>query len=36
VAELVGLSVITTRAVLHRWNADGPVGLTDRRKGNGR
>jgi transposase len=35
VAELVGLSVITTRAVLHRWNADGPAGLADRRKANG-
>ena len=35
VAELVGLSVITTRAVLHRWNADGPVGLADRRAANG-
>jgi transposase len=35
VAELVGLSVITTRGVLHRWNADGPAGLTDRRKANG-
>jgi transposase len=35
VAELVGLSVITTRAILHRWNADGPAGLADRRAGNG-
>jgi transposase len=35
VAELVGLSVITTRAVLHRWNAAGPAGLVDRRKANG-
>jgi transposase len=35
VGELVGLSVITTRAVLHLWNADGPAGLTDRRAGNG-
>src|SRR5262245_65523424 len=35
VAALVGLSVITTRAVLHRWNADGPAGLTDRRATNG-
>jgi transposase len=35
VAELVGLSVITTRAVLHRWNGHGPEGLADRRKGNG-
>jgi transposase len=35
VAALVGLSVITTRAVLHRWNAGGPAGLADRRRGNG-
>jgi transposase len=35
VAALVGLSVITTRAVLHRWNADGPAGLADRRAANG-
>lgn len=34
-AELVGLSDITVRAVLHRWNARGPDGLTDGRKGNG-
>ena len=35
VAELVGLSAVTVRAVLHRWNADGPSGLTDRRAANG-
>jgi len=35
VAEVVGLSVITTRAVLHWWNDHGPAGLADRRKGNG-
>ena len=33
-AAVVGVSVITARAVLHRWNADGPAGLTDRRAGN--
>ena len=35
VADLVGLSDVTVREVLHRWNADGPAGLTDGRKGNG-
>src|SRR5215218_5167763 len=35
VAELVGLSAITTRSVLHRWNDHGPAGLTDRRRANG-
>jgi transposase len=35
VADVVGLSDITVREVLHRWNADGPAGLTDQRKGNG-
>jgi transposase len=35
VADLVGLSAVTVRDVLHRWNAEGPAGLTDRRKGNG-
>lgn len=35
VADLVGLSVITTRNVLKRWNEHGPDGLTDGRKGNG-
>jgi transposase len=33
-AAVVGVSVITARAVLSRWNADGPAGLTDRRAGN--
>lgn len=35
VADLVGLSVITTRDVLKRWNEHGPDGLTDGRKNNG-
>src|SRR5262245_44000300 len=35
VAELVGLSVITVRHVLKRWNEAGPDGLADGRKGNG-
>jgi transposase len=35
VADLVGLSVITTRDVLKRWNEQGPQGLTDGRKSNG-
>jgi transposase len=35
VAELVGLSVITTRDVLKRWNRHGPEGLTDGRRNNG-
>jgi transposase len=35
VADVVGLSAVTVRDVLHRWNADGPAGLTDRRAGNG-
>src|SRR5947208_12104889 len=33
-ATAVGVSVITARAVLKRWNADGPPGLGDRRAGN--
>ena len=33
-AAVVGVSVVTARAVLHRWNADGPAGLTDRRATN--
>ena len=33
VAAVVGLSDVTVRAVLHRWNARGPDGVTDRRKG---
>ena len=35
VAALVGLSDVTVRAVLHRWNASGPGGLADGRTGNG-
>jgi transposase len=35
VADLVGLSVITTRDVLKRWNERGPDGLADGRKNNG-
>ncbi|HEY1377448.1 MAG TPA: winged helix-turn-helix domain-containing protein [Gemmataceae bacterium] len=34
-AAVVGVSVITARAVLKRWNAGGPAGLTDRRANNG-
>lgn len=34
VAGLVGLSVITVRDVLHRWNDRGPPGLTDLRASN--
>jgi transposase len=33
-AAVVGVSVITARAVLKRWNAGGPAGLADRRSGN--
>jgi transposase len=35
VADLVGLSDVTVRDILHRWNADGPSGLVDRRRRNG-
>src|SRR3954469_16808837 len=35
VADLVGLSAVTVRDVLHRWNADGPAGVADRRRNNG-
>jgi transposase len=35
VADLVGLSVITTRDILKRWNQNGPDGLADGRKNNG-
>src|SRR5262245_3458080 len=35
VAEVVGLSAITVRDVLRRWNQRGPAGLADLRKGNG-
>jgi len=34
VAALVGLSVVSVRAMLHRWNELGPEGLTDRRAAN--
>jgi transposase len=33
VAPLVGLSPGWVRALIHRWNAEGPDGLADRRKG---
>jgi transposase len=33
-APLVGLSDVYARAVLKRWNAHGPAGLTDRRRAN--
>ncbi len=33
-AAVVGVSVITARSVLTRWNADGPAGLVDGRAGN--
>jgi transposase len=33
-AAVVGVSVITARAVLHRWNAAGPAGLADGRANN--
>jgi len=35
VGDLVGLSAVTVRDVLHRWNDQGPDGVIDRRKGNG-
>ena len=35
VAGLVGLSDVTVRAVLHRWNAAGPDGVADGRQGHG-
>jgi transposase len=35
VGALVGLSGVTVRAVLRRWNARGPGGLTDGRTANG-
>ena len=34
-AGLVGLSDVTVRAVLRRWDASGPDGLTDGRRGSG-
>jgi transposase len=35
VADVVGLSAVTVRHVLHRWNDRGPGGVADRRAGNG-
>ena len=35
VARVVGLSAVTVRGVLKRWNAHGPGGVADRRKANG-
>ena len=32
-AAAVGLTAVWARAVLKRWNADGPAGLSDRRRG---
>jgi transposase len=35
VADLVGLSAVTVREILHRWNDHGPDGVADGRKDNG-
>ena len=35
VGGVVGLSAVTVRDALRRWNAHGPDGLADRRQGNG-
>src|SRR6188768_1148431 len=35
VADVVGLSAVTVRDVLRRWNGHGPEGVADRRRGNG-
>jgi transposase len=35
VGEVVGLSAVAVRHLLARWNAHGPDGLADRRRGNG-
>ncbi len=35
VGNVVGLAGVTVRAVLHRWNEDGPDGLADQRQDNG-
>src|SRR3954469_22309198 len=35
VADVVGLSAVTVRHVLHRWNEHGPDGVAARRAGNG-
>jgi transposase len=34
VAQVVGVSAVSVRATLHRWNEHGPQGLTDRRATN--
>ncbi len=34
VAEVVGVSCVSVRATLRRWNEHGPQGLTDRRAAN--
>ena len=34
-AGSVGPAAVTVRAVLHRWNARGPAGVADGRRGNG-
>ena len=36
IAEMVGLSDVWVRALLKRWNNDGPAGLHDGRRGNGK
>lgn len=36
IAGEVGVSLVTVRTVLNRWNAHGPGGLADKRKSNGR
>jgi len=35
VARMVGFTPTWVRALVRRWNTDGPDGLADRRKGNG-
>lgn len=35
VADLIGLSDVTVRRVLHRWNVDGPAGLIEQCQSNG-
>jgi transposase len=34
VAQIVGVSAVSVRATLHRWNEHGPQGLTDQRANN--
>lgn len=36
IAREVGVSLVTVRKVLNRWNAEGPDGFADKRKSNGR